>query len=152
MTSPGISARSNHGLRFLACQALRDDVACCRCGRESHVLCYTIPPLPPRINLRDLFCYRTSAFSTGTPKPISVRVFRRTFFVPESRATKNNSFLAVAQDWDLSQVYHRASLVVQLVTSATELQQTDRGFESHPINIPVTLITHICVKVTGHYW
>ena len=63
--SPEISACSNHGLRSLACQALWDDVACCRCGRDSP------PPLPPRINFRDLFCYRTSAFPRGNPKPVS---------------------------------------------------------------------------------
>ena len=62
VTSLGISAHSNHGLRSLACQALRDDVACCHWGRESTCI---------RINLRDLFCFRTSAFSRGNPKPFS---------------------------------------------------------------------------------
>ena len=69
VTSPEISARSNHGLKSLACQALRDDVF-----GALHACCADLPrppSLPPRINLRDLFCYRTSAFLRGNPKPFS---------------------------------------------------------------------------------
>ena len=44
VTSPGNSARSNYGLGSLACQALQDDVACCRCGVSLRCpACYTIP-------------------------------------------------------------------------------------------------------------
>ena len=69
VTSPVILARSDQGLRSLACQALRDDVACCRCGCKSPVLlCYMIP-------LRDLFCYRLSAFSTSKPKTLFLYSF-----------------------------------------------------------------------------